>query len=89
MSSVMASKRLWGIFLLEVWVKRGGNNGIGNNGPCGYKMRPGPRMYRALAEMASSHSVVEGMKKKEYLVRQKEWMKHGGKHYYENPNARP
>lgn len=43
--------------------KRGGAVRGGNNGPTGRKMKPAPRHYRALAEMAASHGVVNGKRK--------------------------
>lgn len=43
--------------------KRGGAVRSGNNGPTGRKMKAAPRHYRALADMASAHGVVNGVRK--------------------------
>lgn len=72
-----------------IWIKRGGGNGTGNNGPTGRKTRPAARMYRALAEMAAAHNVIHGVKKSDYIELQKKWMAAGSKHYYEFPGAAP
>lgn len=43
--------------------KRGGGVNSGNSGPAGRKMRAAGKHYRALADMAAAHGVVNGRKK--------------------------
>lgn len=79
----------WGNPAREIWIKRGGNNGTGNNGPTGYKCKPAYALRRALAKMAEAYNVVDGIRRPIYRELQKQWMLAGGKHYVEFPLAHP
>lgn len=68
-AAVMAPRHLWGTPALQVKQKRGGTGGSSNSGPAGRKLRPAAKLYRALADMAASYGVVNGVKKRGIVKR--------------------